>query len=142
MIAGFNTDIEFEGTVYHVQTEDKGPPSREIMSLVYDGGTILASKRVSYEDLAPANFDEKKLEERLGRQHKLMCAAVKAGRLDELKQMTAQSSAVRAKSRQGKSVVPEPVSKPVQPLPVLPVSVAEPSGRGSAVGGAAGLPSR
>ena len=50
-----------------------------IMSLVYNRGTILASKRVSYEDLLAGEFDEKKLADRVGRQHKLICAAVKAG---------------------------------------------------------------
>ncbi len=83
MISGFNTDIEHNGTVYHVQTEDKGRPKRMIMSLVYDRGTILASKRVNYEDI-----DEKELAVRVGRQHQLICAAVQAGRLEELKKMS------------------------------------------------------
>src|SRR5687767_13347589 len=66
-----------------------------IMSLVYDGGTILASKRESYNDLAAKNFDGKELADRLGRQHKLICAAVRAGRIDELQQMTGNSSAAK-----------------------------------------------
>jgi len=68
VISGFNTDIEFGGTVYHVQTEDKGLYKRVIMSLVYDKGTILANKRVSYDDLSTIDFDEKELSERLGQQ--------------------------------------------------------------------------
>ena len=99
MISGFNTDIEYQGTVYHVQTEDKGLPARVIMSLVYDGGTILASKRASYDDLASVDFDEKKLTERLARQHKLICAAVKAGRINDLKDMTAKTSAATARTK-------------------------------------------
>ena len=93
MISGFNTDIEFNNTVYHVQTEDKGLKSRLIVSLVYDRGTILASKRASYDDLAAGDFDEKQLTERLNRQHKLICAAVKAGRLGELQEMTGKERA-------------------------------------------------
>ena len=99
MISGFNTDVKFDGTVYHVQTEDKGAPSMVIMSLVYDRGTILASKRESYQDLIQAGLDEKKLAERVSRQHKLICAAVKAGRLSELKEMTARSAAGQKKPR-------------------------------------------
>lgn len=64
-----------------------------IMSLVYDRGTILASKRATYEDLESINYDEKEIAERLSRQHKLMCAAVKAGRIDELVKMTRAASA-------------------------------------------------
>ena len=88
MISGFNTDVKFDDVVYHVQTEDKGLKSRLIISLVYDRGTILASKRSSYEDLANGAFDENVLTERLQKQHKLICAAVKAGRINDLKAMT------------------------------------------------------
>ena len=89
MISGFNTDVEFDNVVYHVQTEDKGLKSRLIVSLVYDRGTILASKRSSYDDLANGTFDEGELAERVQKQHKLICAAVKAGRLNDLKKMSA-----------------------------------------------------
>jgi hypothetical protein len=73
VISGFNTDIEFDGIVYHVQTEDKGMSARMIMSLVYDGGTILASKRAAYDDLVTGDFSEKELAEHVSRQHKLIC---------------------------------------------------------------------
>jgi hypothetical protein len=110
VISGFNTDIEFKGTVYHVQTEDKGPPSMVIMSLVYDRGTILASKRESYQELSKSGLDEKKLAERVSRQHKLMCAAVKAGRINELKEMTAKSAAGRGGAKVAPKHVPQPAS--------------------------------
>lgn len=88
MITGFNTDIEFDGITYHVQTEDKGIATPIILSLVYNRGTILASKRSPYDDLVADELDENVLAERLQRQHKLMCAAVRAGRLEDLKKMT------------------------------------------------------
>lgn len=87
MITGFNTDIEHDGVVYHVQTEDKGLDSPLILSLVYSGGEILASKRSRYEDLIAAGFDEGVLSDRLKRQHRLICAAINAGRIEELKRM-------------------------------------------------------
>lgn len=87
MITGFNTDIEYNGVVYHVQTEDKGLASPLILSLVYSGGAILASKRSPYEDLIASGFDEEALSQRLKRQHRLICAAINAGRIEELKQM-------------------------------------------------------
>lgn len=73
--------------VYHVQTEDKGLASPLILSLVYAGGAILASKRSPYQDLIAAGFDEEVLSERLKKQHRLICAAITAGRIEELKQM-------------------------------------------------------
>jgi len=96
VISGFNTDVECAGIVYHVQTEDKGAPHNVIMSLVYDKGTILASKREPYDDDTASG----QLKDRVNKQHKLICAAVKAGRIDDLKQMTAAN---RNGSSNGKS---------------------------------------
>jgi hypothetical protein len=73
--------------VYHVQTEDKGLDSPLILSLVYSGGEILASKRSPYQDLIASGFNEEVLAQRLQRQHRLICAAINAGRIDELKRM-------------------------------------------------------
>jgi len=95
VITGFNTDIEYEGVTYHVQTEDKGVATPLILSLVYDRGTILASKRSPYDDLLIGDFDEKVLTERLQKQHKLICAAVRGGRIEDLKRMTMKESASR-----------------------------------------------
>jgi len=89
VITGFNTDIEHDGVVYHVQTEDKGLDSPIILSLVYSGGRILASKRAPYNDLLNSGFNEAALAERLKRQHTLICAAIHAGRIDDLKRMAA-----------------------------------------------------
>ncbi len=88
MITGFNTDIEHDGVVYHVQTEDKGLETPLILSLVYSGGAILASKRARYEDLIASGFSDEALSERLTRQHKLICAAIHAGRIEDLKRMS------------------------------------------------------
>ena len=93
MITGFNTDIEHDGVIYHVQTEDKGLDSPIILSLVYAGGTILASKRSPYEDLIAAGFSDEVLAERLKRQHRLICAAIHSGRIDDLKKMSGRRKA-------------------------------------------------
>jgi hypothetical protein len=89
VITGYNTDVEHNGVVYHVQTEDKGLRTPVILSLVYTGGAILASKRSAYYDLIASGFEENVLVERLERQHKLICAAVHAGRIEDLKRMGA-----------------------------------------------------
>jgi hypothetical protein len=88
VITGFNTDIEHDGVVYHVQTEDKGLDAPIILSLVYVGGTILASKRSPYADLIEQGFSDELLAERLKRQHKLICAAINSGRINDLKKMS------------------------------------------------------
>jgi len=93
VITGFNTDIEHDGVVYHVQTEDKGLDTPLILSLVYAGGAILASKRSRYEDLIESGFTDEALSERLSRQHRLICAAVHAGRIEDLKRISAATAA-------------------------------------------------
>jgi hypothetical protein len=127
VISGFNTDIDFQGTVYHVQTEDKGAPARMIMTLIYDRGTILASKRSTYEDLAVVDFDEKEVTERLSRQHKLMCAAVRAGRIADLVAMTRAASGAKVKAEKPVvEAVPPSVSVPVSPEALEPVITRSP----------------
>lgn len=142
MITGFNTDIEFEGVTYHVQTEDKGLSRPMIMTLVYNRGTILASKRSPYNDLLEGGLDEAILAERLQKQHRLICAAVKAGRIEDLKQLSARDTrpatakvqgSVAAKKQNVPESAPEPVppaisSKPVTaitPKPTVPDAMAD-----------------
>ena len=96
VITGYNTDVEFDGVTYHVQTEDKGLGKPIILSLVYDRGTILASRRLPYDDLLVGDFDEELLAERLNRQHKLICAAIQGGRIEDLRRMTLRESVAAA----------------------------------------------
>ncbi|HET7286689.1 MAG TPA: hypothetical protein VFI71_04430, partial [Pyrinomonadaceae bacterium] len=107
MITGFNTDIEHDGVVYHVQTEDKGLDSPIILSLVYVGGTILASKRSPYEDLIAEGFSDEVLAERLKRQHRLICAAINSGRIDDLKKMSGRSKIAPGKQDAVETTVTE-----------------------------------
>jgi hypothetical protein len=81
-----------------VQTEDTGTASAEIISHVFVGGEILASKRTSYRDLLGPDSDEDVLRKRLERQHKLICAAVYAGRIEDLKRMTEREALLHAQS--------------------------------------------
>lgn len=99
MLTGFNTDVEYAGVVYHVQTEDKGLQTPIILSLVYTGGAILASKRSPYDDLVASGFDEAVLARRLSRQHKLICAAVHAGRIEDLKRMSEREPAEKTQHK-------------------------------------------
>ncbi len=48
---GFNNNIKFRDTVYHVQTEDSGLDSPHIITHLFaDGGRIIKSHKRSYED--------------------------------------------------------------------------------------------
>ncbi len=107
LITGYNTDIEHDGVIYHVQTEDKGLETPLILSLVYSGGAILASKRTRYEDLIASGFSDEALTERLTRQHKLICAAIHAGRLEDLKRMAAQTADAQLETEVAADTIPK-----------------------------------
>lgn len=126
MISGFNTDVEFQDVVYHIQTEDKGLKSCLFVSLVYDRGAVLASKRTSYDDLANGSFNETELAERLQRQHKLICAAVKAGRLADLQKMAAGDSKQAAQSSLALATAELPSIIPLADIPQF--QIPEPEG--------------
>ena len=81
MITGFNTDVKYRGTVYHVQTEDKGTSNPLIETLIYKGGEILGSKRLPYGDLV-TNADEAAITKLMEDQHKGMILEVKRGRFE------------------------------------------------------------
>src|SRR5215510_8911906 len=114
MLTGYNTDVEYDGVVYHVQTEDNGIDKPFILSLVYVGGEILVSKRAPYDDLIEKGFDDAVLLERLQRQHKLICAAIHAGRIGELKELSHRDSGKVASPRTGPLVesLPQPEDQP------------------------------
>ena len=132
MITGFNTDIEHDGIVYHVQTEDKGLDTPIILSLVYVGGTILASKRSPYADLIEEGFSDEVLAERLKRQHKLICAAINSGRIDDLKKMSRAAKGSPAPATAASEEVLGPsdsesdiISEEVEPIEVGAAPVVE-----------------
>ena len=84
-----------------------------ILSLVYSGGAILASKRSPYEDLIAAGFDEELLAQRLKRQHRLICAAINAGRIEDLKRMGRSEEKIEtATPEMIPAVVDEPTAAP------------------------------
>ena len=84
MISGFNTDVKHEGCVYHVQTEERGGANPVLESLVYIGGTIVAKKATPYSDRLKQGATEDMIASLLKRQHRVIIAAIKAGRVEEL----------------------------------------------------------
>ncbi len=83
MITGFNTDVEYDGRVYHVQTEDKGVDNPIIETLIYCGGEILAARQSSYSDILEKGADEESVAGRIEAQHNQLIRDVKAGRYAE-----------------------------------------------------------
>jgi hypothetical protein len=97
MISGFNTDVKHEGHVYHVQTEDRGLDNPVLESLVYIGGTIVAKKRTPYSEQLSIGATEDVISSLLKRQHQVIIAAIKAGRIEDLIRHSAKQQTGRTK---------------------------------------------
>jgi hypothetical protein len=82
MITGHNTDVEYAGRVYHVQTEDKGESNPVIETLVYSRGAILDSRRHSYAEAIKNGPDERIVLRLMEQQHRRMVREVRNGRYD------------------------------------------------------------
>jgi hypothetical protein len=83
MITGYNTDVDYEGRIFHVQTEDKGKGNPVVESLVYTAGEIISSHRSSYADLLKsADYNEGEIARRMESQHQAIIREILSGRFD------------------------------------------------------------
>ena len=53
MEKGFNSDVQFLGIKYHVQTEDWGAANPYLVSRVFRDGAVLKSVKTSYAEVLP-----------------------------------------------------------------------------------------
>jgi hypothetical protein len=115
MITGFNTDVRHEGHVYHVQTEDGGKDNPILESLIYIGGTIVAKKLTPYPALMKDDARQETLTSLLKRQHQVIIAAIKAGRIDDLIRHSLKQQSGEEPQRNESAKVSSP--EPEAPLP-------------------------
>jgi len=98
MLIGFNTDFRFQGKLFHVQTEDNGVQNPVIVTLLYHGGTILASRKLSYADIIKYEKLETVVRDLMENQHKqiirdLVSGKVSTASIDGLAPVTAADPA-------------------------------------------------
>ncbi|MDG5468969.1 hypothetical protein P9J64_11625 [Deltaproteobacteria bacterium IMCC39524] len=127
MVVGFNHNFRYKGEVYHIQTEDSGVKSPNIVTLLYQGGTILGSKKTSYADIAKVDNLEQVVEELMKEQHKGMLRSLKTGEYDEVIDRFQAGKKVVPKEVKvtAPEVVAPPASRPLEP--VRPAASAAPS---------------
>jgi len=83
VITGFNTDIDHDERVFHVQTEDKGLNNPVVESLIYCGGEIVTSRSSSYTDLVEGGgAGEDEILRRMEAQHQALIRDIFNGRFD------------------------------------------------------------
>jgi len=82
MLAGFNNNVIYKNDVYHVQTENTGPPNSFITTIIYRKGAVVASKKISYEDVLQDKNADETVKQLMENQHKSMIKALLGGRLE------------------------------------------------------------
>ncbi len=50
MLKGYNSDVQYKQSTYHIQTEDWGLQNPYCVSRIYRQGAILKTLKVSYEE--------------------------------------------------------------------------------------------
>jgi hypothetical protein len=82
VIFGFNTDVKFADTVYHVQSEAR-QHELVLQTLVFLKGRCIGKRTNSYaEQTKQLGFSEEHMHEMLKDQHKHFVAAVREGRIE------------------------------------------------------------
>ena len=93
MVVGFNHNIKHKGKAYHIQTEDSGLENPHIITHLFVGGNILASKKTSYADIVGAENLAQVVRELMEEQHKEMLRNLINGVYDDIDSANAQQAA-------------------------------------------------
>ncbi len=80
MVSGFNTEIEHEGTVYHVQTEPRRQEGIET-SVYVKGAVIHSLKTLPREFGSSLQPSEQQLNQLVEDQHRRVIAEIRAGKI-------------------------------------------------------------
>jgi hypothetical protein len=114
---GFNTNVVYHGRTLHIQTEDSGRGRPHVITHLYVSGTILATKRTSYEDFAAEPDARQRVRELMKSQHKAMILELRAGTHDPVIDRAAEAQADSAPPPESADSAPPPESADSAPPP-------------------------
>lgn len=118
MITGANTNIQYRGLVFHVQTEDSGRAYSHIISHLYHGGTILASEKTEYAEHAAGPDLQATVRGLIEQQHREMVRKLQGGAYDPVIEERLGHDAIKPT---GPIDDPTPIPEVVPvPLPEVP----------------------
>ena len=118
MVVGFNHNIKYRGQTYHAQTEDTGADRAQVVTHLFLGGNIIASKRTSYADIAGAENLAEVVRALMEEQHKEVLRNLVHGVYD----------AGAGPGAPARSFAPPP-PPPAAPPPPRPAAAPEPTPR-------------
>ena len=119
-VTGFNHNIKHKGKVYHVQTEDSGVSNPHLITHLFVGGNILATKKTSYADLTRSPNLAELVRELMEEQHKEMLRNLINGTYDQVDKGTAHFQPGQLSESR-----PAPRPAPPRPLQLTQLAPAE-----------------
>jgi hypothetical protein len=81
-MSGYNTRVEYKGSVYIVQTQDKGIAAQYVESLIYKSGRLLTSKKTFYTSCLTDPGVQNLIEQMMEAQHKEILEEIVEGKFD------------------------------------------------------------
>ncbi len=82
VVPGLNNNFKYKDLVFHIQTEDTGEKGYFIVTHLYFGGTIVASKKLCYADARSSTELPQLVKELIETQHKKMLLELSQGIYD------------------------------------------------------------
>jgi hypothetical protein len=85
MITGFNHNIKYKNRIYHIQTEDSGTKNPHIITHLFVGGNIIATRKSDYAQLMAQTAADKLpdvVRNSMEEQHKAMLRSLIHGKFD------------------------------------------------------------
>ncbi len=124
-VTGFNHNIKHKGKVYHVQTEDSGASNPHIITHLFVGGNILATKKASYTDIVKSENLPEVVRDMMEEQHKQMLRNLVNGTYDNVDRSATAYQPGELAVQAAKIIAPV-AAKPVAPLALTNLAPAGP----------------
>ncbi|MBE0460276.1 MAG: hypothetical protein IBX60_01385 [Candidatus Aminicenantes bacterium] len=83
-MAVYNTEVEHKGTIFHVQTQDKGLGVNYIESIIYKSGRVISSRKTFYTAFLGSPNLKEKITQVVKDQHEATCKEISSGKFDHL----------------------------------------------------------
>ena len=127
-VTGFNNNSPRKGRSYHVQTEDSGINHPHIMTHLFLGGNIIASKKTSYADILGAPDLAERVRAMMDEQHKEMMRNLLAGKYDSQAAQSVQLHAPKVETLANNAPTPRANTSAPKPAPAAtPATAATPA---------------
>ncbi|MDX9719325.1 MAG: hypothetical protein RBU37_01165 [Myxococcota bacterium] len=125
MLIGFNNDVEYQGQMYHIQTEDHGVKDGHITTILFFTGQILDSKKIGYaEDIANVSDEEERkkiIKKRMVNLHREFYKKLFEGQYEEsVKRLLSTKGEAKDVEAAGPAKADPPPLPAPEPLKVVP----------------------